>query len=831
MLEAVPLYDGGSMSSHLVGAKFLQNTNPTLSWLEPSSEGIKFQDIWLVLVRRRRLALVTGATVLALTLAKTAYERVFHPVYQGSFQLLISKPISSNTGQSSGTQTTGANYGNVALRSISLNIPTLINVLTSPMILGPFNQNAGGPRQNLSISAGTGNPGDSGGVLTVSITGTQPAQDLLYLEKLAKLYLNYANVQRQQSLTDGLRFLDSQAPQVQAKIQSLGQSIRNFQIIHQQPDPEVATENLKASIADNESLIKSIQFSLQELSKLKQELATGLISAKEFNTTIGSVNGTAGGSNSPSGGSSGGINVVSAAQNILNELEKSDLELAQARTNYRPDSILVRQLEDRRRSQAPILRSAQQNLIKSAILLNKSKAKQLTQQKTFLLADFKSQVPIALEYQALKSQLETSIANLASIQASKESFKLELAQTTPPWEILSPPSISSYPVQPSLSKGLSLGLLLGLSAGLAAALLRDRLDHVYHQPAEAHDELKEPLLAHIPHVDFFRGVREDKRFVLEELDQNAIAKPSQLPETSSNQLNPPTEERQLSGYQRFYYQEAFRNLFTSLRFLSAERPLTSVALTSSIPNEGKSLVNVLLAKTLIEMGKRVLLIDADMRKPQLHHRLGMNNILGLSNILTDDQCHWSDAIQQVKGYMNWSIITSGTIPPDPTRLLSSSKMHQTTQDIANSGLFDLVLYDTPPVLGLADAMLTSEHVDGLILLVSLNSVDRDLPKEAIHRIQTAKAPLLGIVTNAVRKELASNTTNGYGYKKGRYGYGYGYGYGGYNTQHATAYYANAKEGNNVEQSSHQTTERVFIPANWIQKIKSSREGLIRWIDR
>ena len=123
-------------------------------------------------------------------------------------------------------------------------------------------------------------------------------------------------------------------------------------------------------------------------------------------------------------------------------------------------------------------------------------------------------------------------------------------------------------------------------------------------------------------------------------------------------------------------------------------------------------MNVLLAKTLSEMGQRVLLIDADLRKPQMHHRLGMNNLTGLSNVLTDDGQRWQDAVQRVPGYENWSVITAGRRPPDPTRLLSSQRMHQLVAEITDSGDFDLVVFDTPPVLGLADAALPLQVREG-----------------------------------------------------------------------------------------------------------------------
>ena len=129
------------------------------------------------------------------------------------------------------------------------------------------------------------------------------------------------------------------------------------------------------------------------------------------------------------------------------------------------------------------------------------------------------------------------------------------------------------------------------------------------------EDLGLPLLGHIPHVDFFQGVREDKRFLLQELDRSV---------SGDNDKNDKADARtrQQEQYQRFFYQEAFRNLFTSLRFLNSDSPLKAIALTSSLPAEGKSLVNVLLAKTLSEMGQRILLVDADLRKPQMHTRLG-----------------------------------------------------------------------------------------------------------------------------------------------------------------------------------------------------------------
>ena len=257
-----------------------------------------------------------------------------------------------------------------------------------------------------------------------------------------------------------------------------------------------------------------------------------------------------------------------------------------------------------------------------------------------------------------------------------------------------------------------------------------------------------------------------------------------------------------------------------MRFLNSDRQLRAIALTSSLPAEGKSLVNVLLAKTLSEMGERVLLIDADLRKPQLHHRLGVNNLVGLTNVLTDEDTSWKDAIQTVKGYPTWSLMTAGTRPPDPARLLSSKRMKELTNDLQASGEFDLILYDTPPVLGLADAALVAEHVDGLVLLVSLGKVDRNLPKEAVARIKSSGAALLGIATNAISEDVQKSGAYGYGgYGYGRYGYGgrygYNYGYGAYDVGGAYSYYRQDED------------KAPMAPE---KRLRRWRNKLVKWID-
>ena len=356
------------------------------------------------------------------------------------------------------------------------------------------------------------------------------------------------------------------------------------------------------------------------------------------------------------------------------------------------------------------------------------------------------------------------------------------------------------PVGPKIGDGLLKALLFGIIAGVGAATVRDRFDHVFRSSNDVRDQLNVPLLGHIPHLPFFKGVRESGRFQVDELDRDSAS----LGSMAGPYMTGPAQGAQV--YQRFAYKEAFRNLYTSLRFLNTDQNLLTVGLTSSTPNEGKSLVNVLLAKTISEMGQRVLLIDVDMRKPQVHHRLGLNNLLGLSTLLTEDH-QWREALLPVKGYDNWWVIPAGRRPPDPTRLLSSGRMQELLQQISQSGQFDLVLFDTPPILGMADTPLLAQHLDGLILLVSLGRVDRNLPIESLARIRSTGAPLLGVVTNAIKEEERSSNSTLYQ----RYGYA------------------------EIDGETDQGIESAPATASWLLRpqllqLRNQGKSLLRWID-
>ena len=705
----------------------VQDLGSTVLQAANNDDEVDLRELWRALKRRKKLIGVTAAGVLVLSGLITAYQRIFRPVYQGSFALLITDPLNNDSGNRAALE--GGMFEELARNTTSNDIPTLIELLRSPLLLSPIAQrydlNATTLTKRIKITTG-GKSKEAEGILKVSVTGRDPVEDKQLLDDLSSTYLQAALQQRQQRLSDGLNFLNRQAPALEAKTEEIQSEVSDFRQRHSLLEPTTEGRALKQREAAIAAQVLDLEAGRNRLLRVRQEIANGTLTARGFQEAIGGL-----GNGTIAGGGVQGLTISDVDQSLLQQLLKVETELAEARAKYNPDSSMVRGLEARLNQLQPLLRKNQLEAVDAALNLNAGRLETAKAQKTSLNNQFLKQPALIKQYEALQTRLKIAQENLTGLVTARENFQLEIAQRSVPWRVIAPPEIDPNPIKPSIPRNLALGAVLGLVAGAAAGLLRDRMDHVFHHAGEVKMDLGLPLLGHIPHVDLFKGVREDKRFLLQELDSN---NPSEVDQNT----------KQKARYQRFFYQEAFRNLFTSIRFLNSDQPLRSIALTSSVPAEGKSLVNVLLAKTLSEMGQKVLLIDADLRKPQLHTRLGLNNLRGLTNVLTDDSNSWRSALQPVKGYENWSVITAGRREPDPARLLSSNRLHQLVEDLENSGEFDLILFDTPPVLGLADSALVAEHCDGLVLLVSLDRVDRSLPKEAVARIRSSGAPLLGV---------------------------------------------------------------------------------------
>lgn len=208
--------------------------------------------------------------------------------------------------------------------------------------------------------------------------------------------------------------------------------------------------------------------------------------------------------------------------------------------------------------------------------------------------------------------------------------------------------------------------------------------------------------------------------------------------------------------------EQYRTLRTNIQYASVDKELKSIIVTSPNPGEGKSTTIANLAIVFAQQGKKVLLVDADLRKPTIHYTFNINNTKGLTNLLMK-QTTLKNVIQQTP-VLDLFILPSGIIPPYPAELLESEVMSQLMDRLKVD--FDLVLYDTPPILAVADAQILANKCDGSILVVKSGSTEKDRAIRAKDILLNSRSKLLGVVlNNKMMKDSHYQTTYYYGQSK------------------------------------------------------------------
>ena len=286
-----------------------------------------------------------------------------------------------------------------------------------------------------------------------------------------------------------------------------------------------------------------------------------------------------------------------------------------------------------------------------------------------------------------------------------------------------------FPVKPNKKLNLLLGALIGLGLGVAITFLKEYFDDSLKSPEEI-EKLGFNLLAAIPKIE------------VDEVEKKAQKKWELTDSGDARQI----ESRLITHFDpRSPVSEAYRTLRTNLQFSKIESSIKSILVTSSGPKEGKSTSIANLAITLAQMGSKVVLVDTDLRRPVIHSIFGHKKEEGLTNYMMDQ----IPIEKVIKGTIidNLKIITSGVLPPNPSELLGSKKMEDLIAYLKEN--FDLILFDSPPVIAVTDAAVLSTKVDCVFLVVSSGQTNKDAIARATTLLENVKARVLGVVLNNV----------------------------------------------------------------------------------
>lgn len=284
------------------------------------------------------------------------------------------------------------------------------------------------------------------------------------------------------------------------------------------------------------------------------------------------------------------------------------------------------------------------------------------------------------------------------------------------------------PSSPNLAKNLAIALLASVVLSAAVVLLRQQFDDAVRVPEDVESKLNLSLMGVSP----------------------------------KSTMGTPLEELQDP---KSMLSEAYSSICSSLLYASPRGMPKILAITSSQASEGKSTAAFAISNSFARMGRKVLLIDLDLRRPSLHRMFRIKNDLGMSSVLAL-QTDWQNVVRQTE-VENLSLVSSGPIPPNPTQLLSSPKMAETFEELTKA--FDLIVVDSPPVLGLADAPLICGMVEGTVMVIESSRSRRGSLRTTLRRLRAVRANVVGaVLTMFDASKVGGRYSEYYGYNYYQY---------------------------------------------------------------
>ena len=705
----------------------------------------------LTIARRRALVIATVAIAVTSVVGFSTLKKI--PQYESKFQLLV-EPVTLENKLTRLTQGAEKNL----VQDSSLDYETQIQVLRSPKLMSPIIEVLKARYPDISydslISSNQLKINRLGEtkILEISYEDADPKKVKSVLHEVARGYLRYSFEERQINVSQGIRFVEGQLPKLEQRVDKLQAQLQSFRQRYNLLDPENQAKELSTRVSGIE------QQRLDSLIKLNETRSLYSTLQQQLGLAPNQAIATAALSEAP------------RYQMLLNQLQEVETKIAAESARFTEDSPTIQVLRDQQRNLLPLLRkeaaaalgpsvyqpgvltaspnsirlNLTQQLVEAAnqIRVLEVRTTAIGQAETRINQEVRQLPVIARQYTDLQRQLNIATESLTRFLGVQETLQIEAAQKALPWQLILVPKQPEVPIPLNNERSLILGGFAGLLLGMGAALLIEKLDNVFHSPDELKNSTGLPLLGVIP-------------FQKQLKTQTPMAKIGNY--TSAETHQPKSRNRrQPNWYNASPFLESFRSLHTNIRFLGSDTPIHSLVISSATPAEGKSTTSVHLAQAAAAMGQRVLLIDADLRRPQVHHVLGLENSQGLSNVIATE-LNPKQAIQRLPMWDHLYVLTAGQIPPDPTRLLCSKKMKYLMEQF--NAVFDLVIYDTPPVLGLADGKLLAAHTDGIVMVVGLGKTERSLLVQALDGLKTSSATVLGVVANGVK----GYTTSSYHY--------------------------------------------------------------------
>jgi capsular exopolysaccharide synthesis family protein len=724
-------------------------------------KGLNFRPILRTIQRKALLILgITGVVG-----GGTFYwaNSTINPVYEGSFRILV-EPVTSEArivepsalARSQG-QTAGGQISN-------LDYATQLEVLKSPKMLSKIHERVKQKYPKLSYFAlekgvvvqrliDKKSP-EPTKILEVRYGAENPEQVKFVLDVVSNEYLKYSLTERTSRIEQGSDFIDEQLKkELNPRVNNLRSRLQTLQQQYKLSDPKSQADQLLGQLREITNQQAQTQRDLQEQKSLYVSLQ------KQLDLTPDEAVAASALSEDPN------YRVLQA------KIQEIDNQIAIESGRFLSDSPTIQSLQDKRRNLIALQESESQRILGQNItgttnnpqvqafqnsvrlgLIQKLveadnqikmldiRNQALSRTRNYIERQTQEFPRVAREYTDIQGQLEIANRTREQLLTQREALRVEAAQKQYPWELVAKPGVPTDPNGkpiPGASQGKNMkimGLAGGLLLGVAVALLIEKIRDIFYSSKEMKEDIPLPLLGVIP---LYKRANQL-------LNSNAFVESLEETESSNKSAAP--------------FLEAFDSLYANIRFLFSDPPIRSLAVCSAKSGDGKTTVALHLAQTAAAMGQRVLLVDANFRRPQLHSRLDLPNQKGLSDLLAKKLAP-DELIQRSPLADNLFVLTSGQPLPNSTKLLASAHMQYLMEEF--QATFDLVIYDTSHLVSFMDANFLAAHTDGILMVVGVRKTSRSVVMQVLNQLNTFRLPTLGIVANHVRKgttSLASNVT-------------------------------------------------------------------------
>ena len=687
-------------------------------------ESVDLRQVLAMLRRRRKIILSTIGVVLLVGTLVTLRAK---PIYQSTATLLVNTS-SANNSSASDLPALADLIGGTKARSQETQIEILKSTPIKGRALKRIPQDQQKAVEEFSTTMIT--PVRDTDVIAVNVSSRDPKAARDYAQALCDEYIESMQMQNQQQVLTATKYVSSQLPNVRQELNQARDRLRRFKESNGTADLTAETQARIAQLGAVQGELRSAEADRDGNAARVQTMRA--MAAKMAPTEVRPA-------------SIVRRPAVEELKSQLTKLEMSRLEMIQ---ELSPNNSRVRNIQ----SQVDALKkrltneaatevgswSTDPNPLRLEALSDASKAQgQVWTQEARVRAlnasvsQARAQLAKLPAQEAQLGQLVTDVATLQQtyqmLNEKYQNLRVSEEAKVASARVVSPSELPNVPISPNKPRNIIMSLILGTMLAFALASVIERLDDRVHSESEAETATGLPVLAHIP---FIQG--NEKQSLVGDTNNNSMLL------------------------------ESYRMLRTNIEFASIDKPIHSIVVTSSQPNEGKSTISTDLAVVMAMDGKKVILVDADLRRPSIHRLLDLENKVGFTTVVAGNVA--LEAALQPTTVPGLSVLTSGPTPPNPPELLNSRSSRESLKKLAE--IADFVVIDTPPALVMADAQIAASCADASLLVVSMQDAGRRELARTSQLLKQTGTQVLGTVLNKLTGESG-----------GYYSY---YGHNGYN---------------------------------------------------